>query len=528
MGLSQVVVPFDRSLDFGIGLESTNASPMGKVVEGEITGVAKAEGATVSFEISRIQSTHDLEEKLDIAAKASYSAGPFANASGRFNFAQSAAIHSNSLCFAITSSILLGQTSIDDPQLTPAAAALIDNPDMFHTRFGDMFVRGIDRGGLFVAVMKLDTRSDEEAQSISSELSGTYGLFSADAQEHFAKIEKDTHSELSIRVFHQGGPVGLVLEKLDDPLQFYGMFQKWLQSFVDQPDSVAVPYAATLAPIVIANGPMPTNSVDAEHARDVLLRCAKERSACLDKLNLMDAIVAAPARYTFTAPVTMAEVRSASNGYQEDVQTITSAASAAMDHPATAKMTAVFATDEGIAFPQGIDPSPMPFLNLGSLSTMAARGETLARGDPLLSAIRRLEPPGSAQKGFDIGLAISEGQWAQGPGKEKLKLDHANDFDQGAYQRAVDYQVDRNANPELALKGDAVVAARPDAAAARAKLPVGNQWLGFDIAAGLFGSRADGALGHTAQGPGANHIRDTLSGNSRLGYIAAVAFLQIP
>jgi hypothetical protein len=209
MALSQVVVPFDRSLDFGIGMDSTNAIPMGKVVQGEISGVSKAEAATTNFTISHIQSTRELEEKLNISAKASYSAGLFANVSGRFGFAQSSKIHSTSLFFAITSTILLGQTSIDDPALTPAAAALVDNPEMFHTRFGDMFVRGIDRGGLSVAVMKLDASSDEEAESISSELSGAYGLFSAEAQQNFEKIQKDTHSEVSISVYHERGPIGL-------------------------------------------------------------------------------------------------------------------------------------------------------------------------------------------------------------------------------------------------------------------------------------------------------------------------------
>src|SRR6476659_8665779 len=97
MALSQVVIPFDRSLDFGIGVDATKASPMGKVIQGEISGVSQAPGATVSFDISRIQSTHALEEKLNIAAQASYSGGPFANVSGRASFAQSSKIETNSL-----------------------------------------------------------------------------------------------------------------------------------------------------------------------------------------------------------------------------------------------------------------------------------------------------------------------------------------------------------------------------------------------------------------------------------------------
>lgn len=500
---------------------------MGKAIQGETSGVALAAGATVGFNISRIQSTHELEEKLNIEAKASYSAGPFANVSGRFDFAKSSKIQSSSLYFAITANVLLGQTSIDDPQLTPAAAALVDNPQMFQTRFGDMFVRGVDRGGMFVAVMKLDTSNEEESESISSELSGAYGLFSASAKQKLEKIQKDTHSELSISVYHEGGPIGLVMSSLDDPMQFYNMFQMWLKSFVDDPNGMAVPYAATLAPIAIANGPLPPNAADAEHARDVLVRCAKDRSACFDGLNLMDAIVQSPGRYSFTPPVTMADIRKAASGYQTDLDIIASAASAAMDHPGSAKMPAAFAAGINQAYPQGVRPEPMPALNLGQLSALAARGEQLTRGDPLLTSLREVEPIGVVRRGFDIGLAVAETHTLQGPGKEKFKQDHISDFDPNAYQRGVDYMIDRNANADIAARGSAAVAANAETTAARGRLPPSNQWLGFNIGAGLFGPDPI-ALGHTLQGPGSNRIRDGLSGAARLGYNAALSFYKIP
>lgn len=364
--------------------------------------------------------------------------------------------------------------------------------------------------------------------SISSALSGTYGLFSAEGKQNFDKIQKDTHSEVSICVYHEGGPIGLIMPTLDDPVQFYGMFQTWLKSFVDDPNHMAVPYAATLAPIAIANGPLPPNAADAEHARDVLVRCAKERSACLDDLNLMDATIQAPTRYTFTPPVSIANIRTAASGYQEDLQIIAAAASAAMNYTASAKMPAAFAADTKQAYPQGIRPDPMPALNLGQLSALAARGQQLALGDPLVGSLRDLEPVGPGRRGFEIGLAVAEDNSLQGPDKEKFKQDHINDFDPGAYQRAVDFEVDRNANADIAARGSTAVAAKPEATAARAKLPLSNQWLGFNIGAGLFGPLADGAMHHTSQGPGSNKIRERLSAAARIGYDAALSFYQVP
>ncbi len=219
MPLIQVEAPFIDSLDFGIGVDSTNASPMGKVVDGEITGVTGASGAKVGFEIERIITTHDLETKLGIDAKASYAAGAFANIAGRFEFAAASKIHTTSLCMAITSTVALAVHSINNPVLSAAAASSVDNPPVFVSRFGDMFVRGIGRGGIFIAVLTIDTSDDQESEDISSQLSGAYGLFSGDAKQKFESIQRDFHSELSISVYHEGGPVNLILGKIDDPLQ---------------------------------------------------------------------------------------------------------------------------------------------------------------------------------------------------------------------------------------------------------------------------------------------------------------------
>lgn len=528
MSLAQVTVPFEGSFDFGIGLDSTNASPMGKAVQGAVTRVSDAGAGSVLFQILRIEDTHELEQKLGIDAKASYSAGPFANISGRASFAQSVKINESSLFMAISAVIVLGHESINDPQLSPAAAALVDNPETFHVRFGDMFVRGIDRGGLFLAVMQMDTDSKETSKSISSQLSGAYGLFSADAQQKFDEVQKDFHSDLTISVYHEGGPIGLVVQKLGDPVEFFTMLQTWLKSFVDDPNGMSVPYAATLAPIAIANGPLPLNAADAEHAEDVLITCAKQRSEMFDRLNLMNAIIHAPERYQFTSPITMADIRAAAAGYEKDLDLIAATASAAMNHPAGALMPAEFANHAQLIFPQGVPPSPMPTLRGGLVDTLAVRGQLLALGDPLVKALHESEPEGPNRLGFEVGLAVDEGGAMQGPGKEQFKSDLGYGISKDAFQRGVDFHIDRNANESVFIRGSAVLAANSSVATARASLPVSNQWLGFTIAAGLFGNKADGALGNTLRGPGSDGIRNRLAPATRIGYDAALAFFKSP
>jgi hypothetical protein len=530
MPLVQVQVPHQAGLDFGIGVDSNTTSPMNKVVEGEITGVIGADAAKAGFDISRIQTTHELETALEIDVSAGFGSVAFgAGVADRFSFAKSAKIQNSSLFMRIKAKVVLATHSIDEPALTARAAAMVDNPQNFHARFGDMFVRGIGRGGLFVAALKIETSDEQSMKEISNRLSGSYGAFSADVDVTIKKIQEDFQSDISVFVYHEGGPVELVVNDIGDPAQLFGLLRTWFKSFADQPDQAAVPYFAFLAPTVIANGPLPLNAAEAEHAQDVLVNCARQRSALLDNLNLMDAIIQTPARYVFVPPVTMADIRAASVGFQADLDTVAAAASAAMNHPASARMPAAFASESEPKrqFPQGIRPEPIPSVNAGELNVMAARGQFLAGSDPLLASLREVEPAGLSRLGFDVGLAISEGQTSQGPGKQKFKEDHVRDFDPSAYQRAVDYAVARNANAQVAEKGAAVLAANSAAAAARAKLPLSNQWLGFNIAAGLFGSKADGGLEHIGQGPGSKRIRELLA-SAMLGYDAGLSFFKVP
>ncbi len=69
-----------------------------------------------------------------------------------------------------------------------------------------------------------------------------------------------------------------------------------LKSFQDNPAANAKPYSVTLAPIAIANGPIPPNAADIQHAQEILMICAKERSKILDGLNLMEFISQNPYR----------------------------------------------------------------------------------------------------------------------------------------------------------------------------------------------------------------------------------------
>ena len=154
----------------------------------------------------------------------------------------------------------------------------------------------------------------------------------------------------------------------------------------------------------------------------------------------------------------------------------------------------------------------------------SARGETLVDQDAMALALRSQWSNAEKVRAFNMGMAVAEGHTAPGPGKQAIH-DALAEGERRAFQMAVWYSIDRNANAELAAKGAEIAEADPTVAEARKAMSDPFYWLGFDIATGLFGDPALGAKGNTAKGPGSTKIRDGLNPESaREGFDEAVQF----
>ncbi len=320
---------------------------------GEPEGVHGALGATVDFQVRRITTTEELEQSLGIGVEASYGCGAFgAGVSARFDFAKQSQVQASSLFMLVTCSVDLEYLSIKDPELDADADAAgdIDRPELFAARYGNMFVRGIGRGGLFVGVFRLDVRSERDREQISAALEGSYGLFSAEAEVNFSSVRSTYRCDALVRMYHEGGPVGLRIDDPTDPVQLLRNANSWLESFKADPGAVAKPYTATLAPMVIANGPMPPNAAELQHAQDVVVLCAKERSRLLDKLNLLTFVLDHPDAYTWDGDGQKTVLSKAVAAYQSDLDVVARCASAAINHPARAKSPVPFAQSEGTTY----------------------------------------------------------------------------------------------------------------------------------------------------------------------------------
>lgn len=157
------------------------------------------------------------------------------------------------------------------------------------------------------------------------------------------------------------------------------------------------------------------------------------------------------------------------------------------------------------------------------LDDLAAIGRLLEKKDALARELRRRQSRDAGQFGFDVGMGVAKGQTLPGPGKDRVG-EALSAAERLGFDVAVKYSLERNNNLKLATVGAAIAKMDREVQAARTADRDVFYWLGFDIATGIYGDPALGALGNTATGPGAFKIRDALSPAAQRGFNDSVTF----
>ena len=157
---------------------------------------------------------------------------------------------------------------------------------------------------------------------------------------------------------------------------------------------------------------------------------------------------------------------------------------------------------------------------------LAARGQLIAQGDAAFATLRKYENR-LYVRGFDIGLASSEGQTEDGPGKQAIRMS-LPEPQRSAFDHAVKFTLARNKYAALAKKGAEIAMLGHGGPTILQQLRTQSRspWytLGFDIATAIFGNPSLGAQGNTQTGPGSLGIRNSLSPTGARGFDAAVQY----
>jgi hypothetical protein len=355
-------VPHIRGYDFGVGVDRLSGTPMNQVVDAAASTPLPGQGGVQSFEVSRVYTTRDLQEKLGIDIEASYGCASFgAGASARFSYMKDSHVHSSALFMTVTATVHLADLSIDQSVLTEAARDVADRPDVFTARYGDMFCRACSRGGLFVGVMRIETYSSSDATEIEAALKGSYGFFSAEAKANFKSVTTEHRASVYCSIYSEGGPT-LVIGDPSDPAILLENANTWMRALHEDPARYAKPYEWTLSPVTIAEGPLPLNPAQIQHCQDVLQHCALERTNLLDQLNRLEWINDHPERFDWADAVTHEQIRTAARNTQKDLDMVARCASSAINNPSEAVMPATFASRllPPASYPSAAMPAPLP------------------------------------------------------------------------------------------------------------------------------------------------------------------------
>jgi hypothetical protein len=198
--------------------------------KGSAAPVQGAPGGSGGFQMLQIRQTSDLEDHLGISADASAGVGLF-SASDRFSFSRDCKIQANSISLLLTCTQQNGFVQITEPILDEAASAVVSNgqSDLFSQRYGDRFVAGLESGGQFFGVIRIEVRSETDHQTIENSLSGSYGPFSADVSVKVQSALTQTNSSAETLIYYEGGNVqtkpGLLSNSL--PLRMNGRKACW-------------------------------------------------------------------------------------------------------------------------------------------------------------------------------------------------------------------------------------------------------------------------------------------------------------
>ncbi|MBJ8056101.1 peptidoglycan-binding protein [Bacillus cereus] len=205
-----------RRIDFndervGMGFNSESGLAIGTALEGfTVTADPIAPGQQVSASVSIINSHDELMERLGMSFEAK----------GRYGFfsASAKAEFSSSTSYNSTSTFVVARCVVKNPfmrgdnfRVKQPAQDLLNSLrfDEFRTAYGDSFVRGLQTGGEFYAVIRITSFSTSKQKELGVTLQGEMNgvVTNGEFKTQYTQANASTHtrSEYSATMFQRAG-----------------------------------------------------------------------------------------------------------------------------------------------------------------------------------------------------------------------------------------------------------------------------------------------------------------------------------
>lgn len=277
-----ITVPWSNGVTYGRGFESLTGTVRGFPLNpSEPTEVKNAGGQRVMYYLNKVESMTELKTQLGLSAEVNARFGLF-GASAKLDYAESASFNSFSVFLVARVQVTNAFKTLEDAAFDAQAWELLETAEgrkKFATQFGDSFVSGLSTGGEFCAVLELRTENSADQKSLSSSLSGSYGLAASADVEFSKKIQRATENRfLKISMYQAGGIGSETTNDVNEVLQRAKAFAALVR---DHP----VPYEAQIVDYDTLDRPAGETWVDQDRAMTVLKQFAAQKDRLLRLLN---------------------------------------------------------------------------------------------------------------------------------------------------------------------------------------------------------------------------------------------------
>jgi hypothetical protein len=280
---------FREFMDYGLGIDDASGNIRARAVDhGDPVPVPETGGQTVLFRLHKSETVEDVHKAIGLSVDGAAAYGLFA-ASDKFDFAESSNFQTYSLFLVVAITVTNTSRHILDEKLVDAGKTLLGQGTdagnkRFREEFGDIYIKGVETGGEFMAIVEIETRSDQEKQDISNKLEagGFFGVGGADLASTFTSnfAQVTSNATLNINSFQRGGEGEGAVQQIS-----VGALIEKARTFAIQVMQRPVSYRVQTQDYLALDLPTPPNVIDLQNAKDVLQRYETQRATLLQALN---------------------------------------------------------------------------------------------------------------------------------------------------------------------------------------------------------------------------------------------------
>ncbi|WP_367575245.1 hypothetical protein [Streptomyces griseoaurantiacus] len=268
-----VTLPWMQGMNYGMGVDLLTGQVRGKTVDpGTATGPSGASGQTVTYDVSLLRSAKELTSHLGIDVSVSGHYGLF-SAAGKFGYANSVKFNSQATFLVARCTVANAFMQCEDAQVRAGSDGhnLLSSgkQKQFQEAYGDVFVRGMQTGGEYIALISITSSSTEEQNQISTSLRASFGGLLASGSGSVSVDsevkQKISHNDVRATTFQVGGQGAeqAFTRDVEAVLNRLSVFPSQVQANPVSYDVQCLSYNTLLLP-------QPPNEIDLEAQRENL------------------------------------------------------------------------------------------------------------------------------------------------------------------------------------------------------------------------------------------------------------------